>query len=136
MISDKNIGAFLVKNPNEKVMVSHGSGKYTFHNVSFWECLIFTVENKFKKFIKVLRNKRNTSKQMRVPVMKRIMGQFYNSGDKAVDLNSITNPPKGMEVSWDVDKGYFYTRTAVGQTNNQGIKQSNLMPKEETNDAI
>jgi hypothetical protein len=66
---------------------------------------------------------------MRMPIMKRIMNQFSNpiSKEGGVDLNVA--PPRGMKISWDREKGYYYTKAGQSHTNNQGIKETNLMPK-------
>ena len=125
-INPENVGDFINKNPNEKIKINHGSGKYTFHNVGMFECVIFALKSTFKNFNKRMKDR----EQLHRPVMQRIMEQFGNPQTNGiVDPKAV--PPRGMKLSWDAETGYYYTKAGSSQTNNQGIKESNLMPKNE-----
>jgi len=122
-ISPEKVGAYISKNPNEKLMLNHGSGKFTFHNAKMFECVWFALKSTFENFNKRMKER----EQLHKPVMQRIMEQFGNPQTNEIDPHK--KPPRGMKLSWDSEKGYYYTHVGQSQTNNQGIKESNLMPK-------
>jgi len=124
-LDSENIGLFISKNPDAPILINHEDGKFTFHNVNMRQAMWFALKSTYQSF-----NKRRKERQrLARPVMQRIMGQFSKKDKPKGEIDPNKIPPRGMRINWNSERGYHYSKQSEAMTNNQGIKQSNLMPK-------
>ena len=121
-ISRENVGHFIAKNPDQPLMLKHKNGSFTFHNVSVGSALWFALKSTFQNF--------NARKDL--PFMHRVMAQYNPQHETPTgsEVSPNSNPPKGMGIGWNAERGYHYKKQSEDLTPNQGIKETNLMPKE------
>ena len=140
---NERIGNYIVKFPNQKLMIHHGSMAFTFHNAKILECIWFAVKTKFQRQPKGLAQADTDTEQFVVDpksrqativhkhprdmrLMERIMNQFKSQGE----VNPHKKPPRGKAIRWSSERGYHHVSKAEEHsTFNRWIKSENTKPK-------
>jgi hypothetical protein len=142
---NERIGNYIVKFPNQKLMIHHGGMAFTFHNAKILECVWFAIKTKFQrqpkgsaqadtetqKFV-VDPNSRQARIVQKHPsemrLMERIMSQFSRHGG---EVNPNKKPPRGKAIRWTPERGYHHVSKAEEHsTFNRWIKSENTKPEQ------
>ena len=122
----QTISDYIHANPQREVMVSHGDGKYTFHNVGFWQILKFYLKTQLKKLN--FKSAKDTPKRL----MEIIMGQYNIRPNQEIQggIDPNTPPPPGKVIGWTPERGYYYQNLAGSTTHNQPYKKDQAVNKQ------